>query len=82
MFTDAGFTQVDVTRSEMGNRLPDIAQFVVSHLHGTPVSDAFGALTLNQQAALGADAADRLASYADGSDVVVPDSINLISATK
>ena len=82
MFIDAGFGQVTITRSEMNVRLPDIKQFVLAHLQGTPVADAVGAVAPEVQDALARDAADALSPYADGADVVVPDFTNIVSATK
>jgi ubiquinone/menaquinone biosynthesis C-methylase UbiE len=82
MFSNAGFQSVEVERVEMRNRLPDIAHFVSSHLLGVPIADKVKALSDEARHELGADAARRLSVYSDGADVVVPDSVNVVSATK
>ena len=80
-FGEAGFGQVNVTREEMVIRLPEIEKFIIAHLRGTPSAEAIESLATSEQSALSQNAAERLSPYADGIDVVVPDSINLVFAT-
>ena len=82
MFNDTGFRQVSVSPIEMDVRIPEIERFVLAHLRGTPVSGAVDALSETEQIALVGDVVGDLADFADGADVVVPDSINLVSARK
>jgi len=81
-FVTAGFRDVTVARSEMKNRLPNIADFVSEHLLGVPIADRVSLLSDAERRSLGEDAAKRLERYADGQDAVVPDCINLIIARK
>jgi ubiquinone/menaquinone biosynthesis C-methylase UbiE len=82
IFEDTGFGKIDVTVKEMLVRLPEIKKFAISHLNGNPISAAFNALSEDAQANLARDLAADIADFADGDDVVVPDSIHLICATK
>ena len=82
LFEDAGFGKVDVTVKEMLIRLPEIKTFVISHLNGNPISAALNALSNEAQANLARDVVAFIAEFADGADVVFPDSIHLIRATK
>jgi ubiquinone/menaquinone biosynthesis C-methylase UbiE len=82
LFEGAGFCKVDVTVKEMLVRLPEIKMFAISHLDGNPISTALNALSQEAQANLARAVAADIAAYADGDDVVVPDSIHLICATK
>lgn len=82
LFPGAGFKEAEVTRTELEIRLPDIDTFALAHLAGTPIAEAFGSLSAEEQAALAKDTAERLSSYADGADAVVPDCSNLVFARK
>ena len=82
MFDEAGFRDVVLERVEMQVRLPDIEKFVAAHLRGTPVAAEFEALPKSEQDALAKDAANGMAAYADGVDVVVPDFSNIVAAVK
>jgi ubiquinone/menaquinone biosynthesis C-methylase UbiE len=82
MFEAAGFQSISIERVEMRNRLPNIAEFIASHLLGVPIADKVRELSDAARKDLGADAARRLSSYADGGDAVVPDFINLVTAAK
>jgi ubiquinone/menaquinone biosynthesis C-methylase UbiE len=82
LFLNAGFKDIQVKREEKRIRLPDIENFVLAHLLGTPISEALAALPESRLSALARSTVERVAVYADGQDVVVPDSIHLILATK
>ncbi len=82
LFIEAGFRQVDVTRTQMHVRLPEIEKFVIAHLCGTPIAEAIGSLSASEQSALARDAAEGLSPYADGVDVDVPRFNNLVFARK
>jgi ubiquinone/menaquinone biosynthesis C-methylase UbiE len=82
LFEDAGFSNVDVSVKEMLVWLPEIKKFAISHLDGSPISSALNALSEEAQGNLARDVAADIAAYANGDDVVVPDSIHLICATK
>ena len=77
-----GFRQVSITPIEMEVRLPEIDQFILAHLRGMPVSGAVEALSEGAQSAFVETVVRDLSKFTDGSDVVVPDSINLVSARK
>ena len=81
-FSDAGFSQVDVTRNQMQIRLPEIEKFIIAQLRATPIAEAIESLSAREQAALAQDAAEELSNYTDGVDVVAPDFINLVFARK
>jgi ubiquinone/menaquinone biosynthesis C-methylase UbiE len=82
LFAGAGFGKIEVERIEMAIRIPDVRSFAVPHLLGTPVAPAVSALGADGQATLAEMIADNVAPYADGDDVVVPDFINRVAATK
>ncbi len=82
LFIDAGFRQVDVTRTQIHVRLPEFEKFVIAHLCGTPIAEAIGSLSASEQSVLARDAAEGLSLYADGVDVVVPRFNNLVFARK
>jgi len=82
LFENAGFKSVKVTREELFVRLPEIEKFVISHLLGTPISTALQTLSEKDQKQLAKDVALHVKAFADGNDVVVPDRINLVRATK
>jgi SAM-dependent methyltransferase len=82
LFEEAGFGKIDVTFKKMSVRLPEIEKFAISHLKGNPISTALDALSDEAQANLARDVAAQVEQFADGVDVVVPDSIHLIYATK
>jgi ubiquinone/menaquinone biosynthesis C-methylase UbiE len=81
-FIDAGFRQVNVNRTEVRVRLPEIAKFIIAQLRSTPFAEAIRSLSASDQTALGQDAAEELSPYADGVDVVVPDYSNVVFAQK
>ncbi len=82
MFSDTGFRQVSITPIEMEVRLPEIEKFILAHLRGTPVAGAVEALSEGAQTAFVEAAVRDLSKFSDGSDVIVPDAINLVSARK
>jgi ubiquinone/menaquinone biosynthesis C-methylase UbiE len=80
MLVEARFSAAHIRPSVMTIRLPQIEEFVLSHLSASPVAGAIAALSEGKRSALAKQVKMALQPYADGNGVAVPDEINIAIA--
>lgn len=76
----AGFQSVTLQVQRMVARLPAPEQFVLGHLAATPIAAELKAMSSAARAALAGAVARQLAPYQEGTGLVFPEEVNVVTA--